>query len=93
MQSLVHQILLIRQSGRTGAISWPLHVLTSVKDVSTVLFGLAMGLLSGWPLILMGGASAAVKVVLLWHFRWAAHSPLAAVPRSSPPQAERERSG
>ncbi len=68
-QSLVHQIVLIRRAGHRGAVSWPLHFLTLIKDLSTVVFGLAMGLRLGWPLLALGGASAGLKLVLLWHIR------------------------
>ena len=68
-QSLVHQIVLVRRAGHPGAVSWPLHFLTLIKDLSTVAFGLAMGLRLGWPLLALGGASAGLKLVLLWHIR------------------------
>ncbi len=66
-QSLIHQIVVVRRAGHAGAVAWPLHFLTLMKDLSTVLFGFAMGLVTGWPLILMGGAGSALKLVLLWH--------------------------
>ncbi|TDI94972.1 MAG: hypothetical protein E2O73_15985 [Deltaproteobacteria bacterium] len=65
-QSLIHQIVVVRRAGRTGAVAWPLHFLTLMKDLSTVLFGFSMGLETGWPLIVMGGASSVLKLVLLW---------------------------
>ena len=65
-QSLLHQIVVVRRAGHAGAVAWPLHFLTLTKDLSTVLFGFVMGLETGWPLILMGGASSALKLVLLW---------------------------
>lgn len=68
-QSLVHQILLIRRSGHTGAVSPVLHVLTGTKDASTVAFGVTMGAAAGWPLVVMGASSAVLKVVLLYQFR------------------------
>jgi hypothetical protein len=78
VQSLVHQIRLIRVSGHPGAVSSTLHLFTGTKDVSTLAFGLAMGPSTGWPLVLMGGSSAALKVLLLYQFRWASRSPIAA---------------
>ncbi len=66
-QSLLHQIVVVRRAGHAGAVAWPLHFLTLMKDLSTVLFGFVMGLETGWPLIVMGGASSALKLVLLWH--------------------------
>ena len=85
-QSLLHQIFLIRRSGQIGAVSWPLHFFTFLKDLSTLLFGLSMGLAFGWPLMVMGGASAALKLVLLWHLR---HWPIAAA--GSGPRVTRDR--
>ncbi len=37
-----------------------------MKNLSTVLFGFSMGLETGWTLIVMGGASSVLKLVLLW---------------------------
>lgn len=78
-QSLVHQILLVRRAGHSGAVSWSLHLLTLIKDLSTAAFGASMGLLLGWPLIVMGGVSAGLKLVLLWQLR---RSPLPAALRT-----------
>ena len=93
-QSLVHQIRLIRASGHPGAVSPTLHFFTATKDASTVAFGFAMGLSTGWPLVLMGGSSAALKAFLLYQFRWASRSPVAAVRRPTlmrPPVAHVSR--
>jgi hypothetical protein len=81
-QSLIHQIRLIRVSGHPGAVSRTLHLFTGTKDASTVAFGFAMGISTGWPLVLMGGSSAALKALLLYQFRWASRSPVAAVRRA-----------
>ena len=82
-QSLVHQVVLVRRAGHPGAVSWPLHFLTLVKDLSTVVFGFAMGLRLGWPLLVMGGVSAGLKLVLLWHL-YQSPSLLSAKSTSSP---------
>ncbi len=66
-QSLIHQIVIVRRAGHAGAVAWPLHFLTFMKDLSTIVFGVAMGLGLGWPLVVMAGASSALKLVLLWH--------------------------
>jgi hypothetical protein len=71
-QSLVHQIRAVRRAGRRGAVSRALHGLTLAKDASTAAFGSAMGLEQGWPLLLMGGASAGLKAILLWRLGRAA---------------------
>jgi len=69
-QAYIHQILLIRRLGDTGAISILMHQLALLKDVFTVCFGFAMGVATGWPLILLSGVSGLTKICILWHFRW-----------------------
>ena len=81
VQGLVHQIRMIRKSGHTGEVSPVLHLFTGVKDASTLAFGVTMGLAAGWPLVVMGGSSAALKVLLLYQFRWASRSHAAALRR------------
>lgn len=76
-QGYLHQVLLIRQTGRTGGVSARLHQFFFWKDVSTIAFALSMGASTGWPLILLSSVSAATKIVTLWHFRWVRLSPLA----------------
>jgi hypothetical protein len=77
-QGYIHQIVLIRQSGRTGAVSIRMHQFFLLKDISTVVFALAMGLRAGWPLLLLSSVSGLTKIGTLWQFRWARLSPLAA---------------
>ena len=77
IQSYAHQVLLIRRSGRTGAISLKYHQLTCVKEFSTMAFGVAMGLAAGWPILLMSTASLFNHGAVIWHFRWVRLSPKA----------------
>jgi hypothetical protein len=70
VQGFGHQILLVRRARAVGAVSTWMHVSTFVKDFSLAALGAAMGAAQGWPLILMGGASVAVKSVLIAHL-WA----------------------
>jgi hypothetical protein len=51
-------------------------------DATGFLFGLAMGIESGWPLILLCVASAIPKLTILWLFRWVKLSPEARRRRS-----------
>ena len=74
-QGYTHQILLIRQSGQTGAVALRMHQLFFLKDVSTIVFAVAMGVRTGWPLILLSTVSALTKVAIMWHFRWVRISP------------------
>lgn len=65
VQGYLHQIALVRRAGEGGAVSFWMHLGTFIKDFSLAGLGLAMGLAAGWPLVLMGGASVAVKAVLI----------------------------
>ena len=76
-QGYLHQVLMIRQTGRTGGVSARLYLFFFWKDISTIAFALSMGTSTGWPLILLSSVSAATKVITLWHFRWVRLSPLA----------------
>ncbi len=76
-QGYAHQIFLIRQTGRTGAVALRMHQYFFLKDISTIAFALAMGFAEGWPLLLMSSVSAATKLATMWHFRWVRLCPLA----------------
>ncbi len=70
-QGYTHQMVLIWRSGRTGAISIRMHQFFLLKDISTVIFALTMGLRAGWPILLLSSVSGATKAATLWLFRWA----------------------
>jgi hypothetical protein len=76
-QGYLHQVALIRRTGRTGAVALRLHQFFFLKDASTIAFALAMGGRDGWPLLLLSGVSAATKLATMWHFRWVRLSPVA----------------
>lgn len=76
-QGYLHQVLMIRQTGRTGGVSARLHQFFFWKDVSTIAFAVSMGTSTGWPLMLLSSVSAATKLITLWHFRWVRLSPIA----------------
>lgn len=82
-QGYLHQVLMIRQTGRTGGVSARLHQFFFWKDVSTIAFALTMGTSTGWPLILLSSVSATTKLVTLWHFRWVRLSPIASQRREA----------
>lgn len=82
-QGYTHQIVLIRQSGKTGAVSQRLHQFFLMKDISTVVFACAMGLRTGWPVLLLSTVSGLTKIVTLWMFRWVRLSPVAAKKREA----------
>jgi hypothetical protein len=81
-QGFWRQIVSIRRSGHTGAVALRMHQLTFAKDVATMLFGLAMGIASGWPLVVTNGVCALAKLGVMWQFRWARLSPVAAERRA-----------
>jgi hypothetical protein len=81
-QGYLHQVVLIRQSGRTGSVSIRLHQFFFLKDASTMTFGLVMGLRDGWPVFLLSSVSALTKLVTLWHFHWVRTSPAAMAKRT-----------
>ncbi len=74
-QGYLHQIVIIRRTGRSGGISLRMHQLTFLKDVSTILLGLVMGWRTGWPLLLTNGLCAVTKLGVLSQIRWARRSP------------------
>lgn len=80
-QGITHQIVRVRQTGHTGAVSLRMHQLTTCKDASTILLALTMPPGTGWPLMTVGGVGIVTKTVLMWHFRWVRLSPLAATRR------------
>lgn len=81
-QGLIHQIIRIRETGHTGAVSLTMHQLTTYKDGSTILFALTMPWSVGWPLMVVGGVGVLTKSVLMWQFRWVRLSPQAAARRA-----------
>jgi hypothetical protein len=83
VQANFHQIALIWRSGKTGAVSLRMNQFFLTMDASGILFGLAMGVASGWPLILLSAASGIPKIIIMWLFRWERVSPLASDRRST----------
>lgn len=69
-QGYFHQILLIRRTCSTGAVSIRFQQCVLLTALSTVAFGIAIGVKDGWPLILLASVSATLKLITLWHFRW-----------------------
>lgn len=82
-QGYLHQVLMIRQTGRTGGVSARLHQFFFWKDISTIAFAVSMGTSTGWPLMLLSTVSAVTKLITLWHFRWVRLSPIASQRRDA----------
>lgn len=64
-QGGLSQILSIVRQGSTGALSAKMTLVFFLKDVTNVLFGAVIGFSEGWPLMLMGGVSASLKMTNL----------------------------
>lgn len=59
------QILSIIKQGCTGALSLKMTIVFFFKDLCNVAFGAVIGIDEGWPLMLMGAVSAALKLTNL----------------------------
>ncbi len=69
-QGGVAQIKRVRAERSTGAMSLTMLMVFFFKDVSNIVFGLILGLVEGWPIMLMGTVSAASKLTLIvFYFR------------------------
>jgi uncharacterized protein with PQ loop repeat len=83
-QGYLHQVVLIRKTGLTGAVALRMHQFFLLKDISTLVFALTMGIAAGWPLLLLSTVSAITKLITIWHFRWVRLSPIARERRNTP---------
>ena len=76
--------------GQANRVSLRLHQFFLLKDLSTIAFALAMGLASGWPLLLLSSVSGITKLATMWHFRCARLSPAAEQRRNALLELEKE---
>lgn len=76
-QGYAHQIKLILDTGKTGAISIRMSQFILAMDVTTMLFAASMGWENGWPLMLLASVSATTKLLIMYLFYWVRVSPLA----------------
>jgi len=77
-QGYFHQIKLIWQSGRTGAVDLKMSQFILMMDISTIAFALSIGLADGWPLLMLAITSGITKLVIMYLFFWVRVSRLAA---------------
>lgn len=70
LQGGVFQIIKIRRSGRTGALSLSMHQLFALKDLLSIAFGVVLGVEYGWPVVLTHGISLIVQCMTIYHFHW-----------------------
>ncbi|WP_019026938.1 hypothetical protein [Colwellia piezophila] len=76
-QGYAHQIKLIIESGKTGAIDIRMSQFILMMDISTIAFAISMGVRDGWPLIVLAFVSGMTKLVIMYLFRWVRISPKA----------------
>ena len=89
-QAGLHQIILVLRSGKTGGIALRSQQLTLAKNLGNMLFGLAMGTASGWPLVLLWGTDSLFKGILIYLFRWVKISPVASRRREEKTEQEHD---
>ena len=68
-QGYYHQILIIIDSGSTGAVSLKMSQFILMMDISTIAFAISMGLIEGWPLLVLAITSATTKIVIMYLFK------------------------
>jgi len=76
-QGYTHQIKLILSSGKTGAIDIRMSQFIFMMDISTIAFGITMGISDGWPLMFLAVVSGITKIIIMYLFRWVRLSPIA----------------
>lgn len=69
-QGYAHQIGLIIKTGKTGAIDIRLSQSILIKDISTIVFAIAMGPLEHWPLMFLACTSGLTKLIIMYLFYW-----------------------
>ena len=62
----VNQVSIIWKLRRTGAVSVHSHQLILAKDISTIVFAIAMGLHNGWPILVLCSVSATNQLAVIW---------------------------
>ena len=77
IQGYSHQIRLILKSGATGAIDLKMSQFIFLMDISTIAFALAMGIDTGWPLMVLAITSGITKIIIMYLFKWVRVSPVA----------------
>jgi len=82
-QGYYHQIQLIIQSGRTGAVDIRMSQFILAMDCSTILFAFSMGFKLGWPLMFLAVSSGITKLIIMYLFRWVRISEAARVRRAA----------
>jgi hypothetical protein len=61
----IHQLWLLLKQRRIGALSLRARTLNVMKDVSTIAFGLTLGVHQSWSLVAVAGANAAMTALVI----------------------------
>ena len=69
-QGYLHQVLLIRKRGDTGAVDIKMSQFILLMDFSTMALVFATGIDLAWPLLVLASTSAVTKLVILYLFYW-----------------------
>lgn len=69
-QGYFHQIRLIINTGKTGAVDLKMSQFILLMDISTIAFAFSMGLNLGWPLLVLAVTSAITKLIIMYLFHW-----------------------
>ena len=80
-QGYWHQIMLIIQSGKTGAVDIRMSQYILAMDFSTFFLAYTMGFDKSWPMVVLASVSGATKLIIMYLFRWVRLSPDAALKR------------
>ena len=82
-QGYWHQIMLILQTGKTGAIDIRMSQYILAMDFSTFFLAYTMGFDKSWPMVVLACVSGVTKLIIMYLFRWVRLSELAAIRRQS----------
>lgn len=80
-QGVMHQIHVIRKTGRIGALSLRMYQMFFLKDFFAIIFSFLLGFEAGWPVFVMHVTSMVGQIVTIYHFFWVKNSAAAATRR------------
>ncbi len=81
-QGYWHQIRLIINNGKTGAVNIRMNQYILAMDFSTLFLAYTMGFENSWPMVVLATVSGVTKLIIMYLFRWVRISPVAASRRA-----------
>ncbi|MFM7319361.1 MAG: hypothetical protein ACKO5E_20635, partial [bacterium] len=66
-QGNLGQYLILKRSGKRGAVSLPMHLVMSGKDLTGMIFGFEIGP-SAWSIILMHSVNLVMRSPIIWTY-------------------------